>query len=414
MQSASITELVSQTMLALQRMGLTVYSTWVMFGHTFNPIIRMHELSGKEHFDRGIVTEFIQRNEERFDRQEITYNHYRTRKLCAQRLTEMHDNGRIEWSAQGKPSKFVLNEYYEQILADFVPGEKVSSKAKSDITWIARKYFAWLIQEGHEDLTHVGVGEVQRFMIYCSGHMASSGIHNAKLYMKKLYRYLADHGYSDENYDGLFSIPVLRGSKLYPAVSRDEIAMTLDMIDQRIPQGKRDYAMILIGAVTGLRAIDIAKMKLSDIDWRKGEIKIVQSKTGKSLALPLTKDIGDAISEYILKARQKSDFDNVFLRMKPPFRPFSNGVAIGDIYDYYRKRTGLPRDAHDGMGFHSLRRSLGKNLVTSGAKITMVAQILGDSDIESTKKYISLDSEHLKECALCFTGIKPKRGVMSL
>ena len=66
------------------------------------------------------------------------------------------------------------------------------------------------------------------------------------------------------------------------------------------------------------------------------------------------------------------------------------------------------------MGFHSLRRSLGKSLITSGAKVTTVAQILGDSDIDSTKKYISLDSEHLKECALGFAGIKPKRGVMSI
>jgi site-specific recombinase XerD len=89
-------------------------------------------------------------------------------------------------------------------------------------------------------------------------------------------------------------------------------------------------------------------------------------------------------------------------------------MSVGYIYNFIRKKAGLPRDAYDGKGFHSLRRSLGKNLVTSGVPITMVAQILGDSDIDSTKKYISLDSEHLKECALDFTGIRPKRGVMSL
>jgi len=43
-----------------------------------------------------------------------------------------------------------------------------------------------------------------------------------------------------------------------------------------------------------------------------------------------------------------------------------------------------------------------------------VAQVLGDDEIESTKKYISLDLKHLKECALDFVGIKPKRGVMSV
>jgi integrase len=244
--------------------------------------------------------------------------------------------------------------------------------------------------------------------------MASSGIHNIKLYMKKLYRYLVANGYGNENYDGLFSFAISRESKLYPAASPNEVNRTLDVIDRRTPQGKRDYAMVLLGAVTGLRAVDIAKMKLTDIDWKKGEIKIVQSKTGKPVALPLTKDVGEAVSEYILKARPKVECDNVFLRVRVPYRPFAAGSAIGYIYDYYRKRTGLPRDAYDGKGFHSLRRSVGKNLVTSGAPITMVAQILGDSDIDSTKKYISLDSDNLKECALGFDGIKPKRGVLSL
>ncbi len=414
MNTLNISELASRTMTALQEYGLTPYSAWNDYVHSILPIVRLHERQEKEKFDRDIVTEHMRTVERRFDQGEISLFTYRKYKRGAQRLTEIYDTGRLEWSAPVKVSSFVLNDYYGKILEDFIPGENVSPKAKSDITWIGRKYFSWLIREGHTDLSCVGAKEVQGFMIYCSKHMVSSSVHNAKLYMKKLYQYLFVKGYSSENYDGLFAFPVSRESRLYPAVSQNDIAMTLNMIDRRIPQGKRDYAMVLLGAITGLRAIDIAKLKLCDIDWKKGEIKLVQSKTGKSLALPLTKDVGEAISEYILKIRPQNEHENVFLRIRPPFRPFSNGVAIGDIYDYYRKRAGLPRDAGDGMGFHSLRRSLGKNLVTSGAPVTMVAQILGDSDIDSTKKYISLDSEHLKECALSFDGIKPKRGVLSL
>jgi len=232
--------------------------------------------------------------------------------------------------------------------------------------------------------------------------------------MRKLYRYLVEKEYSSEDYAGLLSFPVSRESRLSPATPPEEIAGTLDVIDKRTPQGKRDYAMVLLGTVCGLRAIDIAKIKLTDIDWKKGEIKIVQAKTLKSLALPLTKDVGEAVSDYILNVLPKTEYENIFLRFRAPFRPFADGVAVGDIYDYYRKRAGLPRDAYDGKGFHSLRRSLGKNLIVSGAPVTMAAQILGDDDIDSTKKYIALDSEHLKECALDFVGIKPKRGVMTL
>ena len=86
--------------------------------------------------------------------------------------------------------------------------------------------------------------------------MASSGLHNVKLYMKKLYRFLVATEYSREDYDGLFAFSISRESKLYPAVSHEEVNRTLDIIDRRTPQGKRNYAMVLLGAVTGLRVVD--------------------------------------------------------------------------------------------------------------------------------------------------------------
>ena len=144
----------------------------------------------------------------------------------------------------------------------------------------------------------------------------------------------------------------------------------------------------------------------------KGGIKIVQSKTGKSVALPLTKDVGEAIRDYILNGRQNTESEEIFLRNHRPYQGFFDGVAIGKMYDEYRKKAGLSRDAFDGNSFHALRRGVGKNLVTSHIPITTVAQILGQEDIDSAKKYISLDSIHLKECALSFNGIEPKeRGV---
>jgi integrase len=222
---------------------------------------------------------------------------------------------------------------------------------------------------------------------------------------------VAESGHAADNYSGLFDFQVSRESKLFPALPPEEIVAMLEMIDKRTPKGKRDYAIILLGAVVGLRAVDIARMRLSDIDWEKGEIRVVQSKTDKSLALPLTKDVGEAIKEYILNGRQQTTSDNVFLRCHVPYQGFANSCSIGDMYDYYRKRAGLPRDAFDGKGFHALRRTFGKNLTQAGVPVTMTVQILGGDDINSAKKYIALGTKHLKECALDFAGITPKGGV---
>ena len=405
-----VKELALRTVDAVQIYGLAPYSAWDEYARTYIPIIKLHETQGQKDFSREIVTEYVRQVEERFERGEIGIGHYRSLKRAAQRLTEVHDTGKLDWAAPKRKSGFHLNEYYENILTDYIAAGNFSRKGTSDATWVCRKYFAWLISEGHAQLKDVGVDEVQGFMIYCSHHMKGTGLHNIKLYMKKLYAYLAGSGYAANDYAGLFAFPVSRASRLYPALQPEEIAVMLEIIDKRTPKGKRDYAIALLGIVLGLRAVDIARLRLSDIDWRKGEIRIVQEKTNKSLALPLTKDVGEALQEYILHGRQKSTSDMVFLSSRPPFRPFSTGTAIGDMYDYYRIRAGLPRDAYDGKGFHALRRTRGKSFTTSGVSVEMTAQVFGDENINSAEKYISLDSEHLKECALDFAGIVPKGG----
>jgi len=370
----------------------------------------MHALHGKQEFDREIVSDYVRQVEKRLDCNEIKYSTYRNYIRAVRRLTEMHDTGTLSWTAPRRKSGFKLNEHYEELVADFI-ANGFSPKGKSDATWVSRKYFAWLILDGHPDLKNVSSDEIQRFMIYCSNHMKSSSIHDIKLYMRKLYTYLKESEHSLKDYAGLFQFSVKRGRKLSPALSSDEIALIMDVIDRRLPKGKRDYAIILLAIQLGLRAIDIIRLTLTDIDWRKGEIKLVQAKTGISVALPLTKDIGEAIQDYILHGRQDTESNALFLRHHAPFQAFADAVSIGDMYDYYRKRAGLPRNAYDGKGFHALRRTLGRNLVTSGSPVTMVAQILGHEDINSTEKYIALDSEHLKECALDFVGIELKGGI---
>jgi integrase len=160
----------------------------------------------------------------------------------------------------------------------------------------------------------------------------------------------------------------------------------------------------LLGAVTGLRACDIVKLRLADIHWEKGEIKIAQAKTGVSLALPLTKDIGEAIKDYILNGRQDCESEAVFLTIRRD-RGFINSEGLRYLYNKYRRQANLPRDAFDGKGFHSLRRAIGKRLVTAGIPVETVAQVIGDRNVDSVKKYIALDSRHLKECALDFSGL---------
>ena len=405
METISIKELGERTRKAQLALGIRQDTVWHSHLYAIEPIVERHLEHGKNVFDYDIVSKFIHEQEERLRAGEIKPSTLQNYRRGANRLTEMHEKGLLKNTCSGRPSKFVLNGYYEQIIVDFVADRNWHTNTREDVKWTVRKFFFWLLQNGFDNLNNVTAKEIQDFVAHCSDTMRISGVHNIKLYLKHLCGYLFKHELLPSNFIGLLSFRVNRITRVLPATPWPEIEAVLKIIDRTKARGKRDYAMILLASVTGLRAIDIARMKLTDINWRCGEIKIVQSKTGEPIALPLTRDVGMAIKDYILNGRYRCDSDSVFLRDRKPYRGFADAVAIGDIYDDYRRHAGLDREAFDGKGFHSLRRTVGTSLVTADIPVTTAAQILGDRDVQSMKKYIALDEKHLGECSLDFSGI---------
>jgi integrase len=372
--------------------------------------VRFHEKNGVVEFNADIVAEYVKVVDEHRNSGAVGHKYREFLLRGAERLTRMNETGKLEWSVPKVGTSFKSGDYYEQLLDEYIAYADLHQNTQGDVIWVARRFFARLVQENHHTLERVTADEIQGFIVYCSGLMTSASIYNVLLYMRKLCTYLYEQKLLSNQYTALLSMKVSRESKMYPAAKQSEIATVLEQIDRSTRTGKRDYAVILLGAVLGVRAVDIKNMKLTDIDWLRGEIRITQSKTGNVNALPLTADVGEAVRDYILHSRPNSTDNNVFIKSYPPFVAFKDAWSVGDIYDRYRKRAGLERKAFDGKGFHSLRRALGKNMTVAGVEVTTTAQTLGDADMDSAKKYIALDSIHLAECALNFTGIAPKGG----
>lgn len=89
---------------------------------------------------------------------------------------------------------------------------------------------------------------------------------------------------------------------------------------------------MLLGTVLGLRACDVVALKLMDIDWLRGEIHIVQSKTSNPVILPLTQDVGEAVKDYILNVRPSTADKEIFLRINAPHKRLAAAVTVGEIY----------------------------------------------------------------------------------
>jgi integrase len=391
----------------LTRMGYG-FSTKLEFLKRASLIILRHESQGVEHIDASIISDYSKEIDERFFNGELKKHYYRGLTRGIHRFVNYIDSGRSdELPNPLSGSRQYLTTDYEKIADDFI-SEKFHPNTRSDIRWVTRKYFAWLEEQGQFDLKGLGASFIQKFLLHCSELYAPSSIHNIKLYLKKLYKYLYASGRVESDYSALLSFTVSRDKKVYPTLPKSDIAKLLDAIDRNCITGKRNYAIMMLGVVLGLRACDVISLKLNDIDWQRGEIKIMQSKTSRSLVLPLTQDVGEALKDYILNARPESEDKEVFLRIRAPYTALKAAVSIGEVYEDCCIAAGLPISRR----FHNLRRSLGTSMVSNGVSVYDVAQVFGDGNVESVKPYIAADTEHLRMCALSFDGIAPERSVV--
>lgn len=380
-----------------------------------NVIVRRHEAIGKEQLDDAVIAAYVREISGRLDAGEISQAYANIMRREVERFVHFVKNGEVKLSNPLLGARTTLPPELQRIVDGFLEsraarfgsrGTPVSPNTRNDMRWITHKYLDWLTVQGFKDLRKVGAEQIQKFLLHCSETMSMGSVHNARIYLMKLYAYLYESGQSASSFSTLLSFKVNRGSKVPGVHGNDELAALLEAIDRTTVEGKRAYAVMMLGIVLGLRAIDVVGLKLSDIDWVNGEIRILQAKTAVSVVLPLTKDVGEALSDYILNARPRSNSPQVFLRLHTPHTGLQSAVTVGEIYYACCKAAGLSETRR----FHTLRRSLGTSMLAAGEPVTMVAQVLGHTEVESTKKYIAVDTEHLKMCALSFRGIKPKEG----
>ena len=147
-------------------------------------------------------------------------------------------------------------------------------------------------------------------------------------------------------------------------------------------------------------------IKLSDIDWRKSEIHIVQGKTQVPISLPLQKGVGAALADYILNGRPESKSPQIFLRSLAPFQGFKDGVSVACVLRRRMEAAGIFHKLGDGKTMHGIRRMLGTQMTMEGVPVTTVAQVLGHQNTDATRPYIALDIEGLRECALGFDSLE--------
>jgi integrase len=161
----------------------------------------------------------------------------------------------------------------------------------------------------------------------------------------------------------------------------------------------RDKAIISVAMYTGMRGSDIAKMCVSDIDWRRDKMTLTQSKTGAPLTLPLRAVVGNAIFDYIKHERiNKETINNLFVNTHCPGKTLEIR-SIGAIATRFLAKLNIRTNGGE-RGVRIFRHYIASKLLENGAQVRIISDILGHLSPESINPYIDADLEHLRECGL--------------
>ena len=217
---------------------------------------------------------------------------------------------------------------------------------------------------------------------------------------RNFFSFLYERGYTAHDLASMLpKVRTSRNASIPYVWSKADIKKLLGAIDREDPKGKRDYAILLIAIRLGLRIGDIRSLKKSSIDWNRKTINLKMSKTGQPIELPLLKDIGWAIIDYLQNGRPATNSECLFVRHRAPFNAFGCRNAFNkDLHRYLKAGLNTPGDQRHGM--HSLRSTLAGNMLEIKSPLPIISEVLGHKSVNTTSIYLKIDIEGLRKCSL--------------
>jgi integrase/recombinase XerD len=170
------------------------------------------------------------------------------------------------------------------------------------------------------------------------------------------------------------------------------------------PLDIRDRAIIMLFAVYGLRASEVARLRLDDLDWERECLLIHRAKRRQAQIYPLLPSVGNAISRYLEKVRPRPPHRELFLGLSAPHQPLGPRTGLYKVVSKRLATLGV-RTAHHGP--HSLRHACANRLVAEGLTLKEIGDHLGHRRSESTRVYAKVDLLGLREVAAFDLGELP-------
>jgi site-specific recombinase XerD len=260
-----------------------------------------------------------------------------------------------------------------------------------------------LLRRLGEDPRRFDVQSLRQFVLETG---QQSGWARTKTYtaaLRMFLRFLISEGKCDAGLEA--AIPVLahwRLSSLPRYLLAEDVERVIASCDLGTPLGRRDRTMLLLLARMGLRAGDIVKLRLDDIDWKEATLRVC-GKGRLETRLPLTQEVGDAIVDYLRAGRPHIDTDVLFLRACAPFRAIASN-CVSTVVAQAMRRAGVTCPSRGAA--HLLRHSVATGMLRHGASLQEIAAVLRHRSIETTEIYAKVDVNALQRIAQAWPEVR--------
>ena len=365
---------------------------------SFRLLISVSHDMGEDRLSEKLMKAFLDRPVscgEKWATKELTH-----RKRCLRLLLSLMRTGTIDWRRQdtGGISEKITNKTFRSELECFTGSleqEGISPNTMSGYKRIAAYFLLFCQKSGYGKLSDIRTNDISTFILslYKDGRFRPSTIGSA---LAGLCRFLSSN---DHTAQFLLEIPahLPREVKIMEIYKDEELTAIRTTLSSGMLT-KRDTAVCRLLLETGLRGIDVCSLRLKDIDWEKDCISILQSKTKKTLVLPLRASYGNDIADYVLNERPQSGSDYVFLKA---FAPFGR-LGTGSIYEILKKLeelAGIKKEERP-VGSRTTRHHAAFSMLRAGIPMSDISAALGHRDPNIVSVYLSTDARSLSACTL--------------
>ena len=211
--------------------------------------------------------------------------------------------------------------------------------------------------------------------------------------VKHCARFLVAEKVIADDFTELVSAPKLI-RQLPDTLSPDEVDALLDSPSRHSPQGLRDRAFLELMYSSGLRVSELCNLSLQDLDLEEGFLRVEAGKRGKDRLIPVGRKAVDAVQQYLHHGRPS------LVRAKTGSALFlsNRGTAISRKTVWYwikeyAERAGVKKPVKP----HLLRHSFATHLLSNGADLRAIQEMLGHADITTTQIYTQVSRARLLE-----------------